>query len=320
VARKLRARAWSAKDEETPLLDTELWPALPYHDWKDTLQTLHMEMQVIGSVRLALSPPEPQWGHTPLYLTARGLTTGPIPFAGGVFDMDVDFYEHRAAVRTYQGAVATVALDATSVSDFYGKMLKAFKDLGIDVAISARPSEVPNPIPFADDTSHASYDRAAVERFWRVLALIDMVFRKHRARFHGRTSPVQFFWGAFDLALTRFSGEACAPPPNAGIIMRLTCTAVQIAAGFWPGNDQFPEAALYAYAYPKPDGLEQAVVLPDAAFWNKDIGEFLLRYEDVRRSASPTDTIQSFLESTYSAAANLLGWDSGLVAPVEAGD
>ena len=293
--------------------DSELWPALPYSDWKDTLQTLHMKMQVVGSVRLALSPPEPQWGHVALYLTARGLTTGPIPSGGGVFDIDVDFYDHRVAVRTHRGAVATVALEATSVSDFYGRMLKAFHELGIEVTISEGPSEVPNPIPFADDTVHTSHDRAAVERFWRVLSPVAMAFQRHRARYHGRTSPVHFFWGSFDLALTRFSGEACSPPPGAGSILRDSCTAVQIAAGFWAGNDQFPEAALYAYAYPKPNGLEQATVLPAAAFWSKDIGEFLLRYEDVRRSSSPADTIRQFLESTYSAAANLLGWDSELV-------
>lgn len=295
---------------------TDLWPALPYAEWKDTLQTLHMKMQVIGNVRLALSPPEPQWGHTALYCTARGLTTGPIPFAGGAFDVDVDFYHHRVAIRTSQGAMETVALEATSVSDFYGKMLGAFRDLGIQVTISAAPSEVPNPIPFADDTTHSSYDRAAVERFWHVLSRIDIELRKHRAQFNGRTSPVHFFWGSFDLALTRYSGEPCTPPPNVGVIMRLSCTAVEIAAGFWAGNGQFPEAALYAYAYPKPDGLEQAEVSPKAAFWNKDIGEFLLRYEDVRLSASPEDSIQTFLESTYAAAAKLMAWDARLVEPV----
>lgn len=289
-----------------PLVDA--WPSLPYEDWKDTLHTLHMQMQVIGKLRMAVSPPEPEWAHVALYLTARGLTTGPMPFARGAFDVEVDLFEHQVRVRTSDDQTRTVALTVTPVRAFYREFVDALHGVGIDVALSATPSEVPDPIPFPEDTVHDTYEPEWVERFWRVLSGVDLIFREHRARFHGRTTPVQFFWGSFDLALARYSGVSCDPPPNAGSIMAGTCDVEQVEAGFWAGSDQFPEPAFYAYGYPKAAGIESASVKPKAAFWSDEMGEFLLRYNDMRSASAPNEAILAFLESTYQAAASRMGW------------
>jgi hypothetical protein len=290
------------------------WPALPYAAWKDTKDTLHMCLQVVGKVRLALTPVEPQWGNVPLYLTARGLTTSPLPSRPGTFDIEVDLVDHQVAVRGSDGAVRVVPLAARPVAAFYRDLVTALDEVGAKVEISTVPSEVADPVPFPDDTVHAAYDPERANRFWRVLAQVDLVFKEHRARFLGRASPVHFFWGSFDLAITRYSGRPAEPPPGADRIMRLSANAEQVCAGFWPGNEQVPEPAFFAYAYPKPDGIERAPVGPAAAFWSDALGEFLLRYEDVRSAASPQATILEFLETTYEAAARLAGWDPGLVA------
>ena len=261
------------------------WPALPYDEWRETRETLHMYVQVIGKLRLALSPFEPEWGNVPFYLTARGLTTSPMP----------------VGLRT---------LDA----EFHRDVLSALGRLRVDVTFSPGPSEVPDPVPCAEDRRHHTYDPAQARRFWTVLSMVDVVLKEHHARFRGRTTPVHFFWGSFDLAVTRFSGRPASPPPGADVIMRFAEDAEQICAGWWPGDGRFPDAAVYSYAYPKPDGLEQAAVRPPGAAWNAGVGEFLLPYSAARTAPDPRAAILDFLTSTYEAAAGLMGWSGELTA------
>lgn len=279
------------------------WPELPYAAWRETKQTLHMYLQVVGKLRLALSPPEPQWGHVPLYVTARGLTTSPIPHPAGIFDVDVDLVEHAVSVRTEAGAVERVRLEPRSVADFHAELTGALERAGVPVEISTLAVEVPDPIPFPEDRVHASYDPEWVGRFHRVLVRVDAVLKEHRARFRGRTSPVHFFWGSFDLSYTRFSGRLLEPPADAGTIMRATHDAEQACAGFWPGDDSFPEPAFFAYTWPQPPGIEAAKVEPGAAAWSTQLGEFLLPYEAVRSATDPRGALLDFLESAYRAGA-----------------
>ena len=300
-------------DTQPAVAAQERWPALPYEAWTDTLETLHMKLQVIGKVRLALAPFEPQWANVPLYVTARGLTTGPMPTGRGAFQIDVDFIDHHVSLVTAAGEARRMALDARPVADFHRELTAALPALGVEARISPIPSEVPDPIPFAEDTVHAAYDAAQAHRFWRVLSEVDLVFREYRAGFRGRTTPVHFFWGTFDLAVTRYSGRPADPPPGADVIMRFSTDAEQVSAGFWPGSPRFPEPAFFSYTYPKPDGIERAEVRPAAAFWSDEIGEFILRYEDVRGAADPARPILEFLDSTYAAGAGLRGWSPDLV-------
>jgi len=278
------------------------WPSLPYAEWKETLDTIHMYSQVPGKVRLALSPREPEWQHTALYVNARGLTTGPIPYRDYTFEIQFDFLRHYAEIATSLGPGASIRLESRTVADFYQAMMEALARLGIDVAINPKPQEVPDPIPLNEDTKHNSYEEADVARFWTILSVVDGVLREYRAPFHGRHSLVQFFWGSFDLAYFRFTGRPASAPPGANLLMREGLDAEMICAGFWFGNDRLPEPAFYSYMAPKPDGLERAAIRPAAAGWNKDIGEFIMRYEDVRTSSSPRETILEFLKSTYDAA------------------
>ncbi len=259
----------------------EPWPDLPLAAWKDTCDTLHLYTQVVGKVRQALTPREPDWGHIPLYVTAAGLTTSPIPLGDRVFQIDFDLVDHALEIAVGDGDRRVIPLAPRTVSAFHAEVLGTLRSLGIEVEISPRPSDIPDAIPFAADETHASYDPAWAHRFWQVLVRVDTVMKEHRAPNASRASPVHFFWGSFDLALTLFAGEQ------------------QVACGFWPGDDRFPEAAFYAYTSPKPDGLESAAVRPDAAFWSPELGEFLLRYEDVRTAASPRDDLLAFFESTY---------------------
>jgi hypothetical protein len=289
------------------------WPALPYAEWNDTLATLHMEMQILGKVRVALSPPEPEWAHVALYLTARGLTTGVVPSASGLFEVDADFFDHQVVVHTAWGEARAVPLSARPVADFFAEFTDALQSVGIDVELSTMPQEVPDPIPFPDDGVHHTYDPEHAHHFWYILTLMQPVFAEYRAAFHGRVTPVQFFWGGMDLAITRFSGRPCDPPPNADFLLRATYDAEQISAGWWPGNDAFPEPAFYAYSYPKADGIEQVGLRPEAASWNTDLGEHLLRYDDVRTAASPAEEIRAFFDSFYAAAAMRCEWDGSLV-------
>jgi hypothetical protein len=297
----------------------EEWPALPYGEWQDTLDTLHMCAQVIGKLRLALSPFEPQWANVALTVTARGLITPPMAAGAAAFDAELDLLGDELVLRSGEGGVERVALGARAggdftVADFYEDTMRALGRLGAEVAISTTPSEVADPIPFPEDRSHHSYDPEAVHRYFRVLAAVDLVFKRHRARFRGRTSLVQFFWGSFDLSLTRFSGRPASPPPGADIIMRRSADVEQICAGFWPGDGRFPHPAFFAYGYPQPEGIQQAVIGPDGAGWSDAIGEFLLPYDSVRAAPSPALAITEFLETSYAAAAERLGWSPDLVA------
>ena len=287
----------------------DAWPELPYEPWRPTRDTLHMYFQIIGKVRLALAPMEPQWAQVPLYVTARGLNTSPIPHPAGVFDIDVDLIDHVVAVRTARGAVERIKLEPRSVADFYRELMGALGRAGVPVTITELPSEVPDPIPLPDDVEHVSYDPEPVTRFWRALVSIDAVMKEHRAGFRGKTSPVQLFWGTFDLAYSRFSGGRLEPPADADVITRYGADAEQACGGFWPGDTRVAEPTFFAYTFPSPDGIEQAEVEPDAARWNPEMGEFLLPYEAVRTAVEPRRALLDFLETTYRAGAGLAGWD-----------
>ncbi len=291
----------------------ETWPELPYAAWKDTLETLHMKLQIVGKVRLALTPFEPQWANVPLYISARGLTTTPMACGGLIFQIDVDLIGHQVVVATARGDTRRVALTSRPVADFYAEFMTGLRGLGIEVEFRPVPDEVSAPIPFAEDNVHATYDPEWANRFWRVLSRVDLVLKEHRSRYLGRTSPVHFFWGTFDLANTRFSGRAARPPSDAGIIEKLSADAEQICAGFWAGSPQFPQAAFYAYTYPKPDGIELQEIEPSGAAWSPELGEFALPYEEVRNAASPRESMLRFFETTYGAGARVRGWDPGLV-------
>ncbi|MFI5312527.1 MAG: DUF5996 family protein [Candidatus Dormibacteria bacterium] len=287
------------------------WPALPYDEWRATRDTLHMYTQVIGKLRLALSPFEPEWAHVALYVTARGLTTSPMPVGLRSFDAELDLIDHVLVLRSNGGGIERRPLGG-AVADFYDDVMRALQRLDLNVAISVLPSEVANPIPFPDDRTHATYDAGHASRFHRVLSLIDLVAKEHHAGFRGRTTPVQFFWGAFDLALFRFSGKPAEPPPGARTIERFGGDAEQICAGWWPGNDLFQYPAFYAYAYPPTPRLDEVPVQPQAAAWNTSAGEFFLPYDAIRSEADPRQAILDFFRSTYQGAARLRGWDPEL--------
>jgi Family of unknown function (DUF5996) len=287
------------------------WPALPYEEWRATRDTLHMYTQVLGKLRLTLSPFEPEWGNVPLYVTARGLTTSPIPIGLGTIDAELDLLDHVLVLRSSDGRIERRPLGG-AVADFYSDVMSTLARVGVDVAISVLPSEVADPIPFPDDRDHATYDPTQVERFFQVLSMVDVIFRQHRAGFHGRTTPVQFFWGTFDLALIRYSGRAITPPPGAGVIMRYGGDAEQICAGWWPGDERHRYPAFYAYGFPKHAGLEEATIAPPGAEWNAEVGEFLLSYDAARSASDPTQAVLDFVRSTYDSAATLMGWDPEL--------
>jgi hypothetical protein len=270
-----------------------------------------MYTQVIGKLRLALSPFEPEWAHVPLYVTARGLTTSTIPVGRRTIDAELDLVEHVLVVRCSDGSIDRRPLGG-SVADFYSDVIALLQRMGVDVAISTLPSEVPDPIPFPDDHTHDTYEPTQVDRFFQVLTAVDTVVKEHRARFRGRTTPVHFFWGTFDLALTRYSGRPAEPAPGSGVIARVGGDAEEIYAGWWPGNDQIASPAFYAYAYPQPAGIDGVTVRPDQAAWSPDAGEFLFPYEAARSAADPPRAVLDFLESTYAGAAALMDWDRDL--------
>jgi hypothetical protein len=286
----------------------ENWPELPYEAWRDTLETFHMVTQIVGKLRLSLSPAEPEWGHVALYVTARGLTTSPLPHPHDVFDVDIDLVDHAIVVRTRGGAVKTVRLEAKPVARYYGELMAALTDAGVETKITELPQEVPDPIPFPQDTVHASYDPAWANRFLHVLVTVDQVMKTFRAPYRGRSSPVHFFWGSFDHAYVRFSGRPAEPPPGADAMMRVAHDAEQFACGFWPGDYRLPEAGFYAYTFPHPEGLEYVEIRPEAASWHDGLGEFFLPYEAVRTAGDPARALLDFFESTYQATAVLADW------------
>lgn len=285
------------------------WPELPLEAWQDTYATLHMWTQIVGKVRLALSPRVNHWWEVPLYVSARGLTTSAIPYGDGIFEVQFDFIEHELTIETSWGASKTMALEPQSVAEFYAEFISTLRSLGIEVKIWTMPCEVPNPVRFESDTQHASYDREYAHRFWQVLVLCDTIFKEFRAGFIGKDSPVHFFWGSFDLCVTRFSGRRAPERPGADSITREAYSHEVISAGFWPGGGDIKGAAFYAYAAPEPPGFGEEKVKPAAAFYHPQMKEFLLMYDDVRRAASPREALLSFLQSTYEAGAKLARWD-----------
>lgn len=287
------------------------WPPLPYDEWRQTRDTLHMYTQVIGKLRLALSPFEPEWGNVALYVTARGLTTSPMPVGLRSIDAELDLVDHVLVLRSSDGGIESRPLGG-SVAGFYRDVMRALQRLEADVAISVVPSEVSEPIPFPDDRVHDTYDEAHASRFHRVLSMVDLVTKEHRAGFRGRTTPVHFFWGSFDLALTRFSGNPATPRPDATVIERFGGDAEQICAGWWPGSERASHPAFYAYAYPPTPGIENVSIQPGAAAWSSSAGEFLLPYDAARSQPDPRQAILEFFSSTYAGAARLLRWESDL--------
>jgi uncharacterized protein DUF5996 len=287
----------------------EHWPALPLAAWQATRDTLHMWTQIVGKVRLALAPMENHWWQVPLYVTARGLGTSPIPWGGGAFEIDFDFLDHNLYVRASDGRTKAIALVPRSVADFHAELLAVLRAVDISVTIGGRPDEVPNPIPFAEDRTHAAYDAVFAERFWRILVSVDAVLKEFRGRFVGKCSPVHFFWGSFDLAVTRFSGRRAPERPGADPITREAYSHEVISAGFWPGGGGVDGPAFYSYTAPAPAGLEREAVRPAAARWDSTLGEFLLMYDDVRTAPSPRAALLEFVQSTYEAGVRLAGWE-----------
>lgn len=290
----------------------EEWPSLRAADWAATRDTLHMWLQIVGKIRLVLSPAINHWWHTTLYVTARGLGTSSIPYRGSVFDVEFDFCEHNLNIRSSEGGMSVVPLAAQSVADFYSRTLGALNELGIETRIHATPNEVDPAIPFAQDDMHSTYDADAAHLFWRQLICADRVMQEFRADFLGKVSPVHFFWGAMDLACTRFSGRD-APPHPGGIpncpdrVMTEAYSHELSSCGFWPGGGE--EGAFYSYAYPPPDGYADHPVRPDSAYYSAELGEFVLPYEAVRAAADPDAELLGFLRSTYATAADLGHWD-----------
>jgi hypothetical protein len=289
----------------------EPWPSLPLNEWQDTYRTLHMWTQIIGKIRMTLSPPLNQWWHVSLYINSRGLTTGPVPHGRGVFEIQLDFQNHALRISTSTGASASRPLQPESVADFYQSTLACLASLGINVKINPKPQEIPNAVLFDLDRSNCSYDPDYAYRFWCILVSTANVMEQFRARFIGKCSPVHFFWGSFDLACTRFSGRLA--PPRRGLISGPAYSHEVCSAGFWPGGSGIDGPAFYSYTIPQPAGIESAPK------WNPQLSEFILMYDEVRRAAAPEEALLEFFQSTYEAGANLAKWDrAALEAPPSA--
>jgi len=291
-----------------------VWPDIPLADWADSCATLQLWTQIVGKIRMTKMPWVNHGWHVTLYVTVFGLTTSPIIDGDRYFQIDFDFIEHRLRIRTSDGEQQSFKLEPMTVAEFYAQIMRALANLGIDVVINTLPNEVPEPIRFEDDRVHASYDADAVNRYWRALLQIDRVFKYFRACFVGKCSPVHFFWGSFDLAVTRFSGQG-APEHPGGVpnlpdsITREAYDQQLSSAGFWPGGGPIDYPAFYSYAYPAPEGFEKSKVQPSEAFFDAGLVEFILPYDAVRTAADPDAALLSFLQSTYEAAANAAGWD-----------
>jgi len=293
---------------------SDIWPALPYAEWKETCAALHMWTQIVGKVRLALSPWTNHSWHVTLYLTARGLTTSPIPHGSDVFEIRFDFVDHTLRILKHDGSGRDLKLKPQSVAQFYERMMSILDELDLPIQINTTPNEIVDAIPFERDQTHRAYDPEYANRFWRVLLQSDRVFKLFRSRFCGKCSPVHFFWGSFDLAVTRFSGRP-APLHPGGIphlpdaITREAYSQEVSSLGFWPGNDAIPQAIFYSYAYPEPQGFAQSAVKPDAASYHSQLKEFILPYDLVRAAPSPAEMLLDFAQSAYDAASNLGNWD-----------
>ena len=305
--------------QQTELNDT--WPPLPLDEWVDTYETLRRWAQMVGKTRLALAPMQNHWWQVTLYLSARGLDTSPIPNGDHSFDIEFDFIDHLLVARTSDGATRSMPLAPRSVADFYRDYMAMLGSLGIEPKIYPRPVEIVDATPFADDRVHASYDADAAQRFWRALTQADRVLKKFRSGFIGKCSPSHFWWGGFDLSCTRFSGRRAPPHPPGGVpntpdyVNLDAYSHACISAGFWPGSagTSVEEPVFYAYAYPEPPGCPDASVRPDATEYNMEFREWFLPYESVRNAPDPDAALLEFLDSTYSAAADLAGWNRALL-------
>ena len=284
------------------------WPELDWNQWQPTADTLHMWTQIVGKTRLGLTPLREHWWNVPLYLTARGLTTSAMPTRAEMLDIEFDFVSHELHFRHSSGRQLSTPLRPQSVAEFYAEFQRSLAELEVQVNIWPVPVEIQSPVPFAEDSQHASYDADAAHRFWRVLMSVDKVFQEFSSNFVGKVSPVHFFWGSFDLAVTRFSGRP-APPRFTDKIMSEAYSQEVISAGFWPGNGGFGEAAFYCYAAPVPDGLSKTQVRPAAAYYDTKLGEFVLKYRDIRGQQDPAALLREFLDTTYAAAAEAANWD-----------
>ena len=302
-----------------PLVGNESWPELPWRDWAPTISTLHMWVQIVGKVRMALAPPLNHWWHVPLYVTSRGMTTSAIPYGPRQFQVDFDFVDHRLLVTDSDGGSFTMPLVPKSVARFYREFFDELRGLGIDVRIWAKPVEVADAIPFDSDEQHASYDPRHVESFWRGLLQADRVMKAFQTGFVGKASPVQFFWGGFDLAASRYSGRRAPLHPGGAPncptwVMEEAYSREEHSIGWWPGSDGLGPA-FYAYAYPEPKGFKSAPVEPAGAFFDAGLGEFLLPYDTVRGAADPDAAALAFFQATYEAGADLGGWDRSALEP-----
>lgn len=289
------------------------WPELNWSEWRETSATIHLWFQIIGKIKLALATPVNHWWHCTFYPTCRGLTTSPMPYGNRMLQIDFDFVSHRLLFQTSDGLQESLALAPMAVADFYARVMERMNRINMPVVMDRLPSEMPNPIPFDADFEHYSYDAPYVTRFWQALMQIDRVFTLFRSRFIGKVSPVQFFWGGLDLAVTRFSGRRA---PMHGSVPNIPDHVVQEAyshevssCGFWPGSEGLPEAIFYAYAYPSPPGFKDALVGPGKAYFYEPLQEFILPYEAIRQADNPDACLLEFLQSTYEAAANLADWD-----------
>jgi hypothetical protein len=293
------------------------WPALPYAEWEKTRDTLHMWTQIVGKTRMKLAPLENHWWNVPLYVTPRGLGTSSIPWGTGSFAIDFDLVAHQLLFHSSAGVQHCMRLYPRSVADFYAEYMAALRSLGIDVKIYKTPVEFDDLTPFDQDHHHASYDTEYVERFRRILVCCDRVFKQFRSRFLGKCSPVHFFWGSFDLAVTRFSGRRAPERDGVDPVTKEAYSHEVTSCGFWPGDRRFPHAAFYAYSAPVPPGLEKEPVRPAGAYWESKLGEFIFKYEDARNTPSPDHAILDFCQSAYEAGAKLAHWDrASLERPV----
>ena len=285
------------------------WPALPLEAWKDTYATLHMWTQIVGKIRLQHTTRMNHWWNVALYVNSRGLTTSPLAQVRRTFEIQFDFIDHKLVVTTSDGRVEHLPLRPISVAQFYREVMSLLRSLGIEARINSKPCEVPDPIAFESDTVHAAYDGEYAQRFWRILVTVNEIFLEFRARFLGKCSPVHFFWGSFDLAVSRFNGRRAPERPGADAITREAYSHEVISAGFWPGGGGVNGPAFYSYTVPEPEGYATAGARPGKAYYDGQLREFLLMYDDVRGAESPRQALLEFLQSTYEAGANLARWD-----------
>ena len=295
-------------------MNANLWPDIEFNNWKYTLATLHIWAQIVGKIRLRSMPWLNHSWHVTLYVTSKGLSTGSMPYASGIFEIEFNFHHHILTITTSKGADQKVKLFPRTVADFYTELFDKLKQAGVDITIHGAPNEIETAIPFEKDVVHKTYNSEQAQHFWQALVQVHKIFTKFRAGFRGKCSPVHFFWGAFDLAVTRFSGDT-APLHSGGApnmplhVMQEAYSHEVSSCGFWPGNDAFPHAAFYAYCYPTPAGFSEQPVKPAEAFYSKEMGEFFLLYDAVRSSADPEETLMHFLQSTYKAAAETGNWN-----------